>query len=97
MSNTQKQFIESKLRLFEDKFPCRIYGIAGEPKSEFISTENYPDKIKSFLSTALKEIVEEHWASIKSKIDNETFSPYERKIKNDTLDKITSRHKEFIK
>ena len=47
---------------FDNKFPWRIYGRAGEPKTEFISTENMPDKIKDFIQSLLdkqrKEVVE---------------------------------------
>jgi len=33
----------------DEKFPFRIYGIAGEPKSEFLTTQDMPDKIKDFI------------------------------------------------
>lgn len=48
---------------FDEKFPYRIYGVAGEPKTEFLDAKNKPDEIKAFInseiSLALKAQAEE--------------------------------------
>lgn len=43
---------------YEEKFPFRIYGIAGEPKTEFLTTENMPDEIKSFIRSSHIKLLE---------------------------------------
>lgn len=56
--------LKDTLKQFDEKFSIRIYGIAGEPKSEFRTTENVPRDVRSFISkevsalitTAIKEI-----------------------------------------
>jgi len=43
---------------FDAKFPFRIYGIAGEPKTEFVTAVNLPDKIKAHIEQQEKEWLE---------------------------------------
>ena len=50
MTNQQKLIEE-----FREKFPYRIYGVAGEPKTEFLDAKNKPEQIESFLLHAYEE------------------------------------------
>lgn len=50
---TLNEIKENAIKEFEEKFPRRIYGPVGEPKSEFRTTENLPDKIITFLQTQI--------------------------------------------
>lgn len=58
---------------FDEKFPFRIYGVAGEPKTEFIATKNLPDAIKAFidvlLTTRTEQAVAEERAYLKKKFE----------------------------
>jgi hypothetical protein len=43
---------------FDDKFPYRIYRVAGEPKTEFIESKNKPEQIKSHISKIRKDDID---------------------------------------
>ena len=79
------------LEEFEKKFPFRIYGIAGEPKSEFIITENMPDKIKSFILQDRQEVLEMLAGNLPKERDSNDFDENSKLLSigfNDCLSEI---------
>ena len=83
---TQKQLIESKIEELSQHLAENYY------YTDFTSKKKFHNK----LSTALKEIVEEHFKEIMvEKLDDHNEDSYEIGF-NQALDQITSRHNKFL-
>lgn len=60
---------QEMLNRFDEKFPWRIYGIAGEPKTEFIESKNKPEDIKSFIQSEINTAIAEERSRIVKELE----------------------------
>ncbi len=71
MTKTRKEennYMLNKTKIeeeFNEKFSFRIYGIAGEPKTEFLEPKNKPEEIRNYLLSVPIDIL----ASLEKKVE----------------------------
>ena len=108
----QKQFIESKLSKLSNKIDreawheanCPAHSNQMRPESECNCLFSYiKESVLPEVSTALKEIVEEHFKEIMvekfrlpEKFENMDYYRCRKEGFNQALDQITSRHNKFL-